>query len=253
MRWLRRPIDFSSSISFGRRPSRPARARSWRDIALCVRDELFRNLRLRAGSTFAAHVALAPVFDQNLVALQKLLHLDHVIGEAIPSRYRSPSARRQLPRWVAALVRFASDSNFAAPVNCSAMRKSDAWRTPLTRPFFIGMTVGRPAPAHKRDMVEAHFEGAIDSEGAAEAHAAEHAELARRSMRRRTIFEKIFVPTDRDAVLGDAAEAGHDAFIELFVDFRDVAQGREGHAPAERFDARDIGAAAARSLGRRPP
>src|SRR5205809_691672 len=39
--------------------------------------------------------------------------------------------------------RFASESLLAAPVSWRAMRKSEAWRTPRARPFFIGMTVGR--------------------------------------------------------------------------------------------------------------
>ncbi len=44
--------------------------------------------------------------------------------------------------------RFATELPFAAPVNCRAIRKSDACRTPRASPFFIGITVGRPAPAH---------------------------------------------------------------------------------------------------------
>ena len=45
--------------------------------------------------------------------------------------------------------RFARLSAFAAPVSCKAIRKSDAWRTPRARPFFIGITVGRPAPMQR--------------------------------------------------------------------------------------------------------
>src|SRR6185437_8863422 len=44
-------------------------------------------------------------------------------------------------------VRLARLDVLAAPVSCSAIRKSDAWRTPRARPFFIDTTVGRPAPA----------------------------------------------------------------------------------------------------------
>ena len=44
------------------------------------------------------------------------------------------------------LLRFASESALAAPVSWSAIRKSEAWRTPRARPFFMGMKVGRPAP-----------------------------------------------------------------------------------------------------------
>ncbi len=44
--------------------------------------------------------------------------------------------------------RLARLSALAAPVSCSAIRKSEAWRTPAASPFFIGTMVGRPAPAH---------------------------------------------------------------------------------------------------------
>ncbi len=43
--------------------------------------------------------------------------------------------------------RLARLSVLAAPVSCSAIRKSEAWRTPAASPFFIGTMVGRPAPA----------------------------------------------------------------------------------------------------------
>ena len=42
--------------------------------------------------------------------------------------------------------RFARDWVFAAPVSCNAIKKSEDWRIPRANPFFIGMTVGRPAP-----------------------------------------------------------------------------------------------------------
>src|SRR5215471_6282760 len=43
--------------------------------------------------------------------------------------------------------RFAGASSLKAPVSWSAIRKSDALRTPRMMLFFIGMIVGRPAPA----------------------------------------------------------------------------------------------------------
>ena len=50
---------------------------------------------------------------------------------------------------------------------------------------------GRPAGAGaQRDMVEAEREGAVDRQRAAEAHAAIHRELARRSSSSRTILRK---------------------------------------------------------------
>ena len=41
---------------------------------------------------------------------------------------------------------FAIESAFAAPVSCSAIRKSLAVRTPRARPFGMSSVVGRPAP-----------------------------------------------------------------------------------------------------------
>ena len=42
---------------------------------------------------------------------------------------------------------FATELVFAAPVSCSAIRKSDAVRTPVASPFGNSSTVGLPAPA----------------------------------------------------------------------------------------------------------
>ena len=66
----------------------------------------------------------------------------------------------------------AIESRLAAPVSCSAIRKSDAVRTPLARPFGKSSTVGLPAPGGERDVIEAQREGARVVERAAEAHAA---------------------------------------------------------------------------------
>jgi hypothetical protein len=42
--------------------------------------------------------------------------------------------------------RFASDDVFAAPVSCSAIKKSDALRMPRIKLFSRSMIVGLPAP-----------------------------------------------------------------------------------------------------------
>ena len=73
----------------------------------------------------------------------------------------------------------AIESAFAAPVSCSAIRKSEAVRTPRARPFGMSSTVGLPAPDAERDVVEAERECVLERDRAAEAHAAEHRELAR--------------------------------------------------------------------------
>jgi hypothetical protein len=43
--------------------------------------------------------------------------------------------------------RLASESRLNPPVSCSAIRKSEAFRTPRIRLFFMLMMVGLPAPA----------------------------------------------------------------------------------------------------------
>ena len=70
----------------------------------------------------------------------------------------------------------ATEFVFAAPVSCSAIRKSDAVRTPGARPFGSSSTVGLPAPAATRDVIEAERERTLGVERAAEAHAAEERE-----------------------------------------------------------------------------
>ena len=87
-------------------------------------------------------------------------------------------------------------------------------------------------------MIEAHFESAIDGHRAAEAHAAEHIELAAPLEEQPDDLQEILVPAHRDAVFRDTAEARHDAVVERFVDLLDVADGTEARTLAERVDAR---------------
>ena len=90
---------------------------------------------------------------------------------------------------------------------------------------------GGPAGARaQRDVIEAHFERAVDGHGAAEAHAAEHAELGAALEQQPDHLQEVLVPADGDAVLGHAAEARHHAVVQALVDFGDVADGAERHA-----------------------
>ena len=41
------------------------------------------------------------------------------------------------------------ESAFAAPVSCSAIKKSEAVRTPRASPLGMSKVVGLPAPMHK--------------------------------------------------------------------------------------------------------
>ena len=116
--------------------------------------------------------------------------------------------------------RLAMLSGLAAPVSCSAIRKSDAWRTPRARPFFIGTMVGRPAPAQSAMWSKPSAKALVDGERAAEAHAAEHRELRAALEQQADDLEEVLVPAHGDAVFGDAAEAGHDAVVEPLVELR---------------------------------
>ena len=95
-------------------------------------------------------------------------------------------------------------------------------------------------------MIEAPLKRAINGQRAAEAHAAEHRELAAALQQQADDLQEVLVPTDRDAVLGDTAEAGHDAVAQRFVDLGHVANRLEwnaltgrrhaGHLRRQRFD-----------------
>src|SRR5918911_1654959 len=103
--------------------------------------------------------------------------------------------------------RLAIDSRFAAPVSCSAIRKSEAAREAV-RDIEHGRASGTRA---ERDVVEAVGERFIDAERAAEAHAAEHGELAPPLQQKANQLQEVLVPAHRDAVLRDAAKARHHA------------------------------------------
>ena len=81
-------------------------------------------------------------------------------------------------------------------------------------------------------MVEAHGEGVVDGERAAEAHAAEHRELRAPLDEKPRDLQEILVPAHRDAVLGHATEARHDAMVERLAQLIDVANRAERDAPA---------------------
>ena len=68
----------------------------------------------------------------------------------------------------------------------------------------------------------------VDGERAAEAHAAEHRELRAPLEQQADELEEILVPADGDAVFGDAAEAGHDAVVERFVELATSRIGANG-------------------------
>ena len=78
------------------------------------------------------------------------------------------------------------------------------------------------------NVIEAELEGAIDGDRPAEAHAAEHGERTATLDQEADDLEEVLVPANGDAIFGDAAEAGHDAVVERFVNLVDLANGAEG-------------------------
>src|SRR5437879_13707979 len=87
-------------------------------------------------------------------------------------------------------------------------------------------------------MVEAAGEGVLHAQGAAEAHAAEHRELPPPLEQQADDLEEILVPAHGDAVLRDAAEAGHHAAVEILAQLPYFLDGLERQPVAERIDAR---------------
>ena len=134
-------------------------------------------------------------------------------------------------------VKLAMLSVLAAPVSCNAIRKSEACRTPGASPFGIGITVGRPAPAHS----------AIWSKPSAKAPSIVIVPPKRTPpyiAKPRAAFEQqahdleeILVPAHGDAVFGDPAEPGHDPVVEPLDEARHIADRAERMAAAVRRDA----------------
>ena len=187
---------------------------------------------------------LAALGHQRAVAQGEFLHLAHVVGEAFGRRCRSRSGRRRSPPRAGGSAGWRWTIVLAAPVSCSAIRKSLAWRTPRARPFGMSMMVGRPAPMHSATWSKPIAQASsIDSVAPPPNRTPPNAANSRAPLQQQADqLEVVLVPADGDAVLGDAAEPGHDAVVEVLVQRLDVAH---RHAWVE--------ARAARSSARRSP
>src|SRR5258708_10863652 len=86
-------------------------------------------------------------------------------------------------------------------------------------------------------MVEAEREGVVESERAAEAHAAIHGEPAPTLDEKPHDLEEVLVPAHGDAVFGNAAESGHHPLVQRFRELVDAADRPEFDPRAERRDA----------------
>ena len=135
----------------------------------------------------------------------------------------------------------AIESGFAAPVSCSAIRKSDAARTPRASPFGISSTVGLPAPTHTATWSKPIVHASSSVTVPPKRTPPNIANSRRRSSSRRISFRKVLVPAHRDAVFRHAAESGHHARAERFVQFAHIADRTERRALPERVRAGEFG------------
>ena len=129
---------------------------------------------------------------------------------------------------------FAIESVFAAPVSCSAIRKSEAVRTPRASPFGMSSTVGRPAP----------IASATWSKPSANASSAvivppkrtppNSAKRLRRSTSRRTILRKFLSQRTVMPYSATPPKPAITRVVERLVQLGDVADRLERHARAAR-------------------
>ena len=142
---------------------------------------------------------------------------------ATRSRCRSRSGPPPITTTGSRTVRLAMLSVLAAPVSCNAIRKSEACRTPGARPFFIGITVGRPAPAHSAIWSKPSSKALSIVIVPPKRTPPYIAKLARRSSKQPDDLQEILVPAHGDAVLGDPAEPRHDPVVEPLDEACDIA------------------------------
>ena len=177
---------------------------------------------------------------QRFVAREELLHLHRVVGERFGRGVDRGQAAadhhdRQADLQVGDrfVLRRAGELQRHEEVGGGAHAAREAVRDLEHR---------RPAgTGAQRDVVEAVGEGFVDGQRAAEAHAAEHRELAPPLEQQADDLEEVLVPAHRDAVLGDAAEARHGAVVERLAQLANVLDRLERDAVAQRVHAGNRG------------
>ena len=171
--------------------------------------------------------------DELLVARQKLLDLDRVIGE----RFSRGIDRRQAA---------ADDNDRQAHLHVGhRIHTRGAGELQRHQEIRRGANaVGEPVRKleHRRppgagrqcNVIEPEREGAFGIDRAAETHAAKQREALAALDQQSNDLEEVLIPAHRDAILGDAAKAGHHARFERLVERGDIPDGVEGHAVAQR-------------------
>jgi hypothetical protein len=199
----------------GASPAAAARPALFADRA-AVLEELAQDLGLLLVEGAPDLVPALPAGDR-LVAVEHLLHLARVVRGQLGGRVdrREPAAdddgrqprlqvrERVLLRGAGELQRHQEVARLADPAGEVVLHLHDR----------------RPSRAGgDRDVIEAQRPGVLGGQRAAEADAAEDAQLLAAREREVEQRQEVLVPADRDAVLGDAAESLEDARVERPVD-----------------------------------
>ncbi len=175
-----------------------------------------------------AHRHFALFGHQRAVAQGEFLHLPDVVGEALGRGVDRRQAAADHHHGHAELQ--VGDGGLLRRAG-QLQRHQEVRRLPhAARQPVRDVQHGRLAGAHaQRDVVEAHRPGIVHRQrgAAAEADAAEMGEFVGAPLQQQAHhLQVVLVPADGDAVLGHAAEPGHDAVVEVFEHRLDVAHRR---------------------------
>ncbi len=168
------------------------------------------------------HSRLAAFDAQLLVALQELLDLHRVVrqrfGRRVDGRQAAADHQHRQPQLH---VRERAGLGRAGELQ----RHQEVRRSAHAARQSVRDVEHRRAPgAHRQcDVIEAELESVLQRQRATEPHATEHRELRAPFQQQPHQFQEVLVPAHRDAVFGDAAEAGQDAVLQRLAQIGHVA------------------------------
>ena len=187
-----------------------------------VRDELIEDLDL-LGIKSGSYMGLAILSDQRLVAIERLLDLNWVIGHDLGSGIdsgqataddagREPHLQVGKRRALCGSAQLQTHQKVRGLADATAQVVFDIDNGRLT------------CACRDRNMMETKSPCVIQGQRAAKTYTAVDTE-GLQPARQREIddFEKIFVPAHCDSVLGNATKAEHHALVEFFSDLAVVA------------------------------
>ena len=204
-----------------------------------MRDKLLRDFAVFRGPA-VADFAFAEFVGQRFVARKEFLHLHRIIGQRFGSGVDGGETasddgdgQTDLEIGDGGMLGGAGELQRHEKIRGLADAAGEA---------VLHRNHRRPAGAGaERDVVEAEREGAVDGHGAAETHAAKHGEFGAALQEQADDLQEVLIPTNGDAVFGDAAETGHHAIVERFANLFDVAHRAERDAVAECVHAGESG------------